>query len=487
MSLAVGASLLAVGCGTATTTPQGAAAAATVTVGGPSGTRPIPAGFLGLSMEFKDLYAYAGKDPHAINPVFVQLMKNLANGQDVQLRIGGDSTDWTWYPYGSAKRPNGVRYSLTSRWLAVARGLADALSAKTIVGINLEANRPRLAAAEARALIRALGAGRLAGLEIGNEPELYGSFAWYSIHGVKTYGRPHSYSFDNFIQDYRATARALPKAPLAGPNTGGATWMPYLGRFLSDEHGINVATLHRYPLKHCTKSAHVTIGQLLADSSSRGLADSVAGYARISHAHGVPLRIDEVNSVSCGGLPGVSDSFATALWAPDAMFEMARVGVDGVNVHSRPAVTNELFSFAQSGGKWHAIVHPVYYGLLMFADAAPPGSRLLRVGGGDPGLKVWATRAPDGRVRVLLINKDAGRGRTIALQIAAAGGPATVARLRGPGVAAKSGVTYGGQSFGRQTGSGTLAGTARNETVTPSGSRYSVQVPAASAALLTIG
>ena len=43
----------------------------------------------------------------------------------------------------------------------------------------------------------------------------------------------------------------------------------------------------------------------------------------------------ELNSVTCGGLRGVSDSFATALWAPDALFEMLRAGVDGVNIHVR--------------------------------------------------------------------------------------------------------------------------------------------------------
>ena len=102
-----------------------------------------------------------------------------------------------------------------------------------------------------------------------------------------------------------------------------------------------------------------------------------------------------MNSVSCGGEPGVSDTYATALWAVDALFEMVRVGVDGVNIHSRPGVTNELFTFTRSHGRWQARVNPVYFGLMMFADAAPPGSRLLRVGdSGGTGLKIWATKAP---------------------------------------------------------------------------------------------
>ena len=77
-------------------------------------------------------------------------MHNLAPGQPAQLRIGGDTTDWTWYPYGSRKAPGGVRYALTNRWLGVAHAVAEALSAKTIIGINLETNNPHLASVEAR-------------------------------------------------------------------------------------------------------------------------------------------------------------------------------------------------------------------------------------------------------------------------------------------------------------------------------------------------
>jgi hypothetical protein len=495
LSLVTLSALLTVGCGisasdaqSTTTPPPTAAAAKTVSIGGLSAARPIGSGFVGLSIEFRTLLDYAGSDPSAVNPVFVQLLRNLAPGQPAQLRIGGDTTDWTWYPYGSRKAPAGVRYSVTSRWLGVASALTQALNAQTIIGVNLETNNPGLASVEARAFVRALGQQRIEGLEIGNEPELYGSFAWYVLRGVKHFGRPHSYGFNDFLDDYAATARALPAAPLAGPNTGGTHWMPILNQFLGTEHGIHVATLHRYPLKRCTKSAHVTIGQLLSESSARGLADSVAGYAAISHRHGIPLRIDEINSVSCGGAPGVSDTYATALWAVDAMFQMARVGVDGVNVHSRPGVTNELFSFRNVKGRWSATVNPVYYGLMMFADAAPAGSRLLRVSGpAYPGLNIWGTRAPDGRIRVALINKDARHGRTVALQIAGANGPALVARLRGPRLTAKRGVTFDGQGFGTNTSTGTLTGAAATETIAPNGSRYVVQVPAASAALLTIG
>ena len=64
-------------------------------------------------------------------------------------------------------------------------------------------------------------------------------------------------------------AQAIPHAPLAGPATGAPKWIPQLGNFLSAEPRVAVATLHRYPLKHCSKAAHVTIGQLLAEQLLR--------------------------------------------------------------------------------------------------------------------------------------------------------------------------------------------------------------------------
>ena len=43
-----------------------------------------------------------------------------------------------------------------------------------------------------------------------------------------------------------------------------------------------------------------------------------------------------MNSVACGGKAGVSDTFASALWALDALFAVARSGADGVNLHMFP-------------------------------------------------------------------------------------------------------------------------------------------------------
>src|SRR5437763_1077801 len=93
--------------------------ATTVTIGGPIRTQPVPAGFLGLSLEYTAIKGYAGQNANAINPVFVQLIRNLAPGQRPVIRIGGDTTDWTWWPVPHMAKPPGIRLSLNQRWLHV--------------------------------------------------------------------------------------------------------------------------------------------------------------------------------------------------------------------------------------------------------------------------------------------------------------------------------------------------------------------------------
>jgi hypothetical protein len=108
---------------------------------------------------------------------------------------------------------------------------------------------------------------------------------------------------------------------------------------------VGLVTLHRYGLDRCDVPAPaVTLGQLLSAGAQEGIANSVAPSTRTAHAHRVPIRIEEMNAVACGGQAGVSDTFGAALWALEALFESARVGVDGVNVHTRGAGLNSLFT-----------------------------------------------------------------------------------------------------------------------------------------------
>jgi hypothetical protein len=449
----------------------------------------VGSGFLGFSFEYSALPHYAGTDPNAVDPVFEQLIRNLADGQPTVLRIGGNSTDRTWWPVAGLPRSPAGYYTLTRSGLEVLAALARGTDARLILGINLEADSTVEAAGESKAMMSVIGPRRIDGLELGNEPELYGDKWYYKHDGENVFSRPRSWNFQSYVRDFRHVAGALGRVPLAGPAVG-ADWLGDLGKFLNAEH-LAVVTLHHYPMQSCGprpgSPKWPSITNFLSRRASEGLADALRPYVAVAHAHGALVRNAEMNSVSCGPARWSANRFASALWALDTMFAMANVGLDGVNIHTYERYIGEPFTITRAGSRWQAFVTPEYYGLLMFAQAAPPGSRLLRASGvtGDSTLRAWATRTPTGQVHVVLINDATNHRQDVSLRLRGKKGAATVERLKAPSVGSTSGVTIGGQTFGSQTATGKLPGRFRLETLAPSGGTYSVSLPAASAAMLT--
>jgi hypothetical protein len=450
-------------------------------------------GFVGVSFEYRALSQYVGRDPLAVDPVLVALLKGLAPGQPPVIRIGGDSTDGTWWPIKGMLPPGGIYYRLTDGWLRVAHALAADLDGKLILGINLAAGRPAIAAAEARALLAGIGRPYVQALEIGNEPDLYGSFPWYrDRRGHLHWARGRRYGITDYSKEFGRWSKALPNVPLAGPAASGPPWMGKLGKLLAAEPSLRLVTYHRYPLRACitnpAAAGYASIPNLLADSSSAGLAQGLAPYVSVAQRRGLGFRLTEINSASCEGAKGVSDTFASALWALDTMFDMARVGVDGVNLHMLPGSNYELFTPSQTAsGTWQAFVHPEYYGLMMFAQAFPPGAHLLSVSAPSGTVKVWATQDSAGVVRATLINKDPSAEHDVSLSVPGAPSTASLETLTAPSINATTGVTLGGQSFGVETTTGTLPGPPQTTPLIPVGGAYTVPLPAGSAALLTIG
>jgi hypothetical protein len=461
--------------------------------------RPIKPGFLGFSFEFQAVRAYTGADPDHTNPVLAQLVRNIAPGQAPVIRIGGDSTDVSYAPGPGVRPPPYEGYRLTPSWMATTGALARELGARVIVGINLAANDPSLAAAEARQYVKTFGASAIEALEIGNEPNVYANVTvFHTAAGERIHARAPDYGYSQFAAEFGIIAAATPPLPLAGPALAvGPTprpdsWLDTVPAFLRQQRRVKLMTVHRYPLRNCfvapSSPQYPTVSHLLAGYATGGLAASLRPWIAAAHANHRQIRVDELNSVACRGKRGVSDTFASSLWVTDALFALARAGVDGVNMHTLPKSSYELFEFTRSDGRWRAWVRPVYYGLQLFAQAAPPGSRLLRLRGVKAGshVGVWATRAPDGRVRVVLINKSPSRSRTIAVRLPRTAATATVERMQAPSVHSKRGVTLGGRTYGGQTYSGALA-PLQTKAATGGAGTYLVKLPRGSAALLTTG
>jgi hypothetical protein len=276
-----------------------------VTVGGPLHVRSVSPGFLGLSIEYYAVQTYAGRDPHALNPVFLQLVRNLDPGQSPAIGIGGDSADWAWVPAPGIIEPPGAKVTMAPDLLRVLGALGTHLDARLILGLNHEADDVSVAHAEAAALVRSIGRAHVRAFEIGNEPELYPVLGWYHLNGQPIPGCHPGYDLAKYEQEFRRFAARLPSLPLAGPSSGLPSWTGDLGTFSATVPRLGVITVHRYPLQRCQLEPGTpgfpTIRELLSRSSSVGLAESVIPVARSAHAHGKAIRVDEINSVSCFG------------------------------------------------------------------------------------------------------------------------------------------------------------------------------------------
>jgi hypothetical protein len=250
-----------------------------------------------------------------------------------------------------------------------------------------------------------------------------------------------------------------------------------------------MVTWHAYGLNQCVTSPsspqYPSVPNLLSATASRGFVAGLEPFVSFAHRVGASFRVDEMNSVSCNGRLGVSNTLASALWILDSLFTLDADGVDGVNIHTYTDAANGLFDFSRPHGQWAGEVHPLYYGMLMFAEAAPPGSRLLRIQSSHQGrLRAWATLAPDHRTRVLLINDSLTSTAVAKVRASRARGAASLESLRASSAYATSGVFLGGQTFGPQTPTGVLA-PPRDQTVAPRSGVYNVVLPAGSATLVT--
>jgi hypothetical protein len=467
---------------------QTPAVLATVTVSPSVAPASVPRGYFGLSTEYWTLPMYA---PHlAVFERVLGLLHVRGSGPFV-LRIGGDSADQTFWATGTRRLPAWA-LRLTPGWTNVARRLVRRLGLRLILDLNLITDTPASAARWARAAARRLPPGSIAGFEVGNEPDIYSRTFWAAMTAGEMIGGqrlPLAVTPTAYAADFRAYASALagasPRVPLIGPALASPRthWRWISTLLASRPANLGTVSVHRYPYTACSRhpgsSVFPTVARLLSPAASTGMAASLVPALAAAHHAGLPLRLTELNSVTCRGRPGVSNTFATALWAPDALFALLRRGVTGVNLHLRANAINAPFAFDRHG----LSARPLVYGLLMFARTLGPGARLIAVGVHAPRashLVVWAVRT-GGSWHVLLIDKGSRRVRvTVALPTT---GPAAVERLLAPSPRAQSGVTLGGRWLDR---GGRWQGRASHELVSRSRRGYVLTIPRYSAALVSV-
>ena len=465
------------------------AAAPSVTFTVKSGVRPIPDDFFGLSIEVDKLTAFADA-----GLPFDRMLSILrpGNGEPLQLRLGGRSADAAVWGQHPTTLPRWVKF-LDATWMNDLVDLVERDNLRIELTVNLVAHSPTMALAFAEAAERALPRGTLAGLAIGNEPDLYRlqpSLEAERLASTTKSTPKHwtrKYNVDTYVDDFRTYARAITRhlrgIPLAGPELTypSVAWPTKLVTLGS----LRPASLsfHRYATATCNSKQRRAVpdaAAFLENRFSGGLARTLTGDLRFAAANQIPIRVSEMNSFTCGGRAALAASFATALWAPDALFEMASVGVDGVNWHIRPELANAPFALDAAQG---VTVHAEAYGLAAFARMLGPRAELLRVSSNAPdreAIKAWAVSSSHGTM-LLELNKSPQTVHTLVHPLRSRN--AIITRLLGPSPAAETGETLAGQTIGED---GRWHGTRTTTEVSAVRGLYPIRLPAYSAALIKL-
>ncbi len=445
-----------------------------------AGSFALPSGFQGISIESSDVPSYAAGGAR-----FKRVL-NLVRAPHASLtvRVGGTSADRMWWVGLDRPAPPGVM-SIGPNWLTALTTVAAIVPERVVLTANLANDDPDGEARFALAAHLATPAGTLAAVEIGNEPDLYGAQRWlWPERPPLPSGAPWTlgYSPARYRVDYLSYAsamrRVLPHIALQAADVTQPQPLWLLAPIGPGGLSAGRLAVHRYPLSYCLppQSAYYpTEARLLGPSATAGLAASLDQAEWYARARGAHLYVSEFNSVSCAGTHALAHSFATALWGLDALFELARAGLAGVDWHIRPGFGNAPFSL----GAHDLVIRPELYSMAIFARIDSPAARILHTAyprGGNAGVRVWAIAASD-RLTVVLINKTRARA-TIHLQLPTDRG-GWLRRLLGHPL------RYGGQWIG---GDGRWHGRLKQAwTRRHNGGHYLVTLPALSAATLTPG
>jgi hypothetical protein len=331
--------------------------------------------------------------------------------------------------------------------------------------------------ADVKNLSAALGS-RLFAVACGNEPDMY----------APDHVRSAGYTASTYLRQvnacYKAIRSGAPKAPLEGPDVAyNLQWLSAFAK--SDGKAVRAFGAHFYPLG-CAKvgdNPSAILPTFLSSTLSSKEATRFSGYVGAVKAKGKPFILSETNSACAGGVHGLSNSYAAALWAVDYILSAAQHGVTEVNFQGGLNTLCSGYTVLCQTSLFQYAPQPIYYGML-FAHLFNTGSFLpvtVTAKGGH--LVAFANKPPKaGSQRVMVENLSAAAASTT-LHLSGYHGSVSVIHLTGPSPLATSGIKVQGATV---TANGALkTGRANTVKCSPSGN-CALTLPPYSAALVTL-
>jgi hypothetical protein len=426
----------------------------------------IPHIFEGLSYET----ALLTEDPAYLNEnntVLVQLLKNLGKGV---LRIGGNSSDEIDWG-GDDAGTDTLHRKLTKADVERLAAFAKAIKWPVLFGLNLANNSPEAAADEA-AYVRNSLQGGLYAFQSGNEPDFFAN-----IH------RQGRYIYEDYQRDWRgyynAVKNKVPGAAFAGPDMTPFN-LRWLYNFTKNNQGKVIMLDGHYYNNGPASNPAIGLPDVLVPNNK--MAAYLQGMSAIASSHGLSFRISEGNSIWGHGKPGISNVFASALWALDFMWSVAENKGQGVNFHGG-GVRFVYSPINTANGV--TTTKPLYYSMLAFKYGAvgnkiiPP--RFLNQNP-DDNYSVHACISPDNATLVTIINKETTKDFTFTIQLSKTASNIQVARLVAPSITDNTGITFAGSTVNSD---GTFI-PANPEEYRTNQKSFTVTVPAGSAAVVTV-
>jgi hypothetical protein len=449
----------------------------TVTVDPLGAGRPVPQRFLGLSFEAAALdqlgqYARRGN--------LVGLLRSLGPGT---LRFGGITADQNvgWID-ASTPRPSWASSVIGPAQMQALGALARRSGWRILLTVGLAHYEPSAAAREVAAAHRALGP-YLAAVEIGNEPNAYGNHKFRELPWI-------AQGYEEEVSSYREAIAALtPGVPIAGPDVSGSGVFSEWGAEEALAQTPALLTGHHYPLG-CAQTPAPSIEALLSSATRGREAHSLATYMTVARNNHVPLGIDEANTVSCGGVAGISNTFASALWATGYITQTMAEGAMSINLQGNPTNCNGYTPLCaptpDALAKGALRAQPEWYALLLTSSLV--GWRPLPTtitAQPSPNLVAAAFSGPRHSVKVVLANDEPPGTSPLALRLGVGAGPSTasVLRLTAPTPSSTFGVRLAGRTVAAD---GSWRAPTRRENVVVSSGTAALDLPPGSAALLTV-
>ena len=430
----------------------------------------MPADFLGLSYEVQqltDLNFFSGKNDRLIT----QFKALATHGV---LRLGGNTSEFAyWKPTPESPEPEHpqvreVEGEPKAQYYAVTpdavNNLAEFLRATgwtCVYGVGMGTNTPLRAAEEAAFAAEALG-DRLQYFQIGNEADLF----------ARHLRDPKSWSAKTYLEEWLKLARAMaarvPAAKFGMPDVAAnASWLTDIAdQWPSIENPPHVITLsHHYYFGGPATNPDVNIPNLLKPATMEKVQNTANIAKAAAQKMGVRVRMTEGNTCYRGGKPGMSDVFASALWAADYALLLASNNYSGVNLHggTGKSVANSVGGFLpgdvllkEKGETAEQIAthpHPFYTPIATFGSSyqlEPVAYGLKFAGSFNGGVLLksdftaklqaagvnataYAAKLVGGQTSVIILNKDAEKDVEVMLDFGrSAKGAVAVETLHAP-------------------------------------------------------